>query len=142
MIRTINRTQIRSKIQGFIEDNFGTPAAERVCFLEIGPVDRYQKVHIPKAIQMDPNFTEHEMRNQASSYLPSHATEIIIYGDQIYQDRVKYAAEVLSQAGFANIFVYEDGKEDWLKSGLWTETTWVLADQTSREESAPLKKVS
>ena len=128
MVRTINRSQIRGKIQGFIEDNFGTPAAERVWFLEVGPFSRYETAHIPKAIHVRADFTNDEIRREALTYLPSQASEIIIYGEAPSIDRVRHAAEVLSQAGYGNVFIYEAGKEDWVRNGLWTETCRVPAD--------------
>ncbi len=136
MVRTINRSQIRGKIQGFIEDNFGTPAAERVSFMEVGPFSRYEAGHIPKAIHIRADFTNDELRKEAATYFSSHASEIVVYGEAPSIDRVRHAAEVLSLAGYGNVFVYEAGKEDWISNGLWTETCRVPADHLAARSAS------
>ena len=129
MIRIINHDQILDKILGFIDSTFGTPAPEDVIFLEIGDVERYDQLHINKAICP----TLGQLKKSARSWLPSMATEIVVYSDQARPDLAQMAAKILSDQGYGNIYLYLAGEEDWLASGLWTNSSRVPVDGFSEK---------
>src|SRR4051794_25818437 len=116
MITMISREQILAKIGRFLDSGFGTPAPDKLTFVEIGSSKDYDRIHIKGAIYM----TSEQIERAARSWLPSHGDEIVIYGNAANRDLCRFAAQSLSDQGYENVDLYLDGKEDWISSGLWT----------------------
>jgi len=124
VIRTIKCEQLFKKRERFLESAFGTPAPDRMVFLEVGDSSNYDVIHIQGAIYLSLEQIIHSVQ----VWLPNPATEIVLISNNIDKDKALRAARLLSHLGYGNIYLYLNGKEDWISQGLWTNSTLVPAD--------------
>ena len=125
MARSIHRDQIRTKMRAFIDDGFGTPAPDRLSTIEIGSNEEYDRVHLPGAIHLSSSDPIESLLKQIQIRIGNLATEIILYQNRDQDPLiVKNLARALDRAGYGDVFIYPDGKEDWLENGLWVDHAW------------------
>ena len=108
MIERINR-------QGVV-DLIGKP--ERVVLVEALPEKYYNDAHIPGAVQMD--YTE--VTDKAPSVLGDKDRKIVVYCASSECENSTKAARTLQQLGYDRIYVYKEGKQDWIEAGLRVES--------------------
>jgi rhodanese-related sulfurtransferase len=130
MIRILDHDQFRVKTERFLESAFGTPDGDKVILLEVGPADDFDMSHIRKAI----HFTPEELEQAATEGRYSKAAEIVLYGPN--EEVVLDSAQNLIRHGYTNLYFYPDGKFDWLKDGLWIQSSLVPADGFGIERAA------
>lgn len=109
MIRRIGRKEILNKLSR--QDN-------RVVFVEATTLADYEKVHLPRAVFIEPA----DVLRLAPTYFPNQAIEIVIYGEDSNDPRPEQAAKALQAANYFNVLLYSGGKADWVQAGLSTET--------------------
>lgn len=89
-----------------------------VTVVEALPPAYYEDVHLPGAI----NLPHDQVDELASDLLPDKQAEIVVYCADDACPNSTIAARRLTQLGYANVFDYEGGKQDWLDAGLPTES--------------------
>jgi rhodanese-related sulfurtransferase len=133
MVRYITQKEILLKSNRFLDSTFGTPAADKLLLVEIGPFDSFEIGHIQRAIHM----SLRQINTQASSLLARKGAEIVLYG-QSEKDLpdLELAARHLNLQGYPNIFIYLGGKKEWLSANLSYSSSLVPADgfQTTKQD--------
>ena len=117
MIQAISREGILNKLQPPTEMVFAAPLSEHLIFVEVGRSEDYDRLHIRKAVHLPVDRIE----QTASSLLPDHGSEIILYGQNSQDKSVESAARKLAALGYFNLFIYSGGKEDWSQNSLWID---------------------
>ena len=124
MIRKVNRDQILAKMSKFLDSAFGTPAPDHFVFVEVGESKEYDRIHIQKAVFLDPE----QIERADFSWLAGLGSEVILYSDEAHQSLCRSVAQILSTHTALHIYLYAEGKEDWISNGLWIQSTLVAAD--------------
>ncbi len=106
MIRMIDHHEISRKLEQF----------EKCRLVDVASLHSYEKYHLPRAIHLP----LYDLEAQAEDILPDHGEEIIVYDDGECTSALT-AARLLKKLGYSNLFVFEGGREEWVKSGLSTE---------------------
>lgn len=111
----------RERIQTIIENK------ENYRLIEVLPAKYYIKAHLPGAI----NLPLESVDESAQEILGSKDTPLILYCANLSCPNSTIAAKKLAALGYTQIFKYAEGKEDWMKAGLPTETYKKAAQSTS-----------
>ncbi len=74
----------------------------------------FRKGHLPGAKQLDHEHAPEQLASERISF----DTPIVVYCANAKCANSKIAAEALERAGYANVRVYEEGKQDWQEAGL------------------------
>lgn len=90
----------------------------QVTVVEALPALYYQDAHLPGAI----NLPHDEVAERAGQLLPDKQAEIVVYCSNDVCQNSTIAAKQLIELGYANVFDYEAGKQDWIDAGLPTES--------------------
>lgn len=107
MLRTINRDELRSKLQA---------APGRVILVDVRDRQDFETEHIRGAISIP--ITELYMRVRREF---GKGQEIIVYCGSFECPLSKKAAELIGKNGYENVLVYEGGLKDWKVAGFLTE---------------------
>lgn len=89
-----------------------------VTVIEALPASYYENAHLPGAI----NLPHDAVDELAPERLPDKAAEIIVYCSNEACQNSTIAANRLTELGYANVFDYQAGKQDWIDAGLPTES--------------------
>lgn len=106
---------LREVTQQQLSDMAEFPAI--LVYVEIGPKDEYERVHIANAI----NIPWEQLKTQAKKYLDP-GFDIVLYSSREHEQDVLKAAEFLEKQGFQALYFYRGGKEEWILSGLAIES--------------------
>ena len=91
---------------------------EEVVLVEtLGP-QYYEDAHLPGAI----NIPHTEIDALAPGLLPDKTAQVVVYCSNEACQNSPQAARRLEALGYANVYDYEAGKQDWLSDGLPTES--------------------
>ena len=104
-MQTITRQQAEQKLNG----------EDEVVLIETLPEEYFRKFHLPGAVNIptaDPEF-----ESKAKDAIPDKSTPVIVYCQNTECDASPKAGRRLESLGYANVFDYEDGKEDWQDAG-------------------------
>ena len=107
MTRAITRDEIKRRL-----DHEGS-----VVLVEALPEKYFVDAHLPGAIRINHD----EVAAKAPSLLPDRHASVIVYCASAACQNSGKAARTLEDMGYANVLVYEGGKEDWMAGGLPTE---------------------
>lgn len=88
-----------------------------VTVVEVLPESYYRDGHLPGAV----NLPHDEVDGRADEILPDKNAAIIVYCSNGECQNSTIAADRLSELGYANVFDYVEGKQDWVDAGLPTE---------------------
>ena len=102
---TISRQDLKEKIAN--DENF--------VLVEALPKEDYDSEHLPHAV----NLPVDDLKN-AGTVLPDKDAEIVVYCRSTQCHASDTVAQSLEEAGYRNVKVYKEGKEDWIKAGLPT----------------------
>lgn len=84
--------------------------SEHLVFLDIGPTKEYDHAHLPGALHLERD----DLPRLASQYVPDHGKQVVVYDDGGGREAWKAARE-LARQGYLQIYVYEGGREEWLR---------------------------
>ncbi|MBT2382893.1 rhodanese-like domain-containing protein [Streptomyces sp. ISL-11] len=107
MARTITRTEVEEKING-----------GKAVAVEALPASYYEEAHLPGAL----NLPHDAVDKLAPGLLPDKQAEIIVYCSNDDCPNSGIAAQRLTELGYANVYKYAAGKQDWISAGLPTES--------------------
>lgn len=82
------------------------------------PEDYYAQQHIPGAV----NLVADDVGEWAGRLLPDKAAAIVTYCSNPACANSSQVAAKLERLGYTNVRKYADGIQDWVESGLATET--------------------
>ena len=105
--------------QAITRDEIKLRLDDEVSFVlvEALPEKYFVDAHLPGAIRINHD----EVAAKAPSLLPDRHASVIVYCASVACENSAIAAKALEDMGYANVLVYEGGKEDWLAGGLPTE---------------------
>ncbi|MBD2105135.1 rhodanese-like domain-containing protein [Leptolyngbya sp. FACHB-261] len=116
MATKITRQELKAKLD----------AGKALNLVEALPASYYQEKHLPGALNLPLN----QIEALASTLLPDKSAEVIVYcADDVCQNS-STAAKRLEALGYTNVRDYHEGKQDWVKAGLSTESGGVPAPAT------------
>lgn len=136
MTRLITSNEILKKTEAFIDSSFGTPAGEKINLIEVGPIAEFNRIHIRRATHLGRETLPREL----SVRFPNRAVTLILYSggsesSGLNGDPVLYSiAKNFFEVGYFNLFLFLNGKSEWLSQGLWAETSLVNADGFRTED--------
>ncbi len=107
MTQTITREQLRANLEN------GVP----MTLAEALPEKYYAAQHLPGAIHLPHD----RVRELAPTRLPDRGNTIVVYCANVNCRNSHIAAQTLIQMGYRKVFVYAEGKQDWMDAGLPTE---------------------
>ncbi|WP_283136458.1 rhodanese-like domain-containing protein [Rhizohabitans arisaemae] len=107
MSTIITRDEVKKKIE-----------SGAVTLVEALPAMHYEQEHLPGAL----NLPHDEVDRLAPALLPDKQAEIIVYCANSPCPNSRIAARRLAELGYARVYDYDAGKEDWVSAGLPTET--------------------
>ncbi|MEU2869646.1 rhodanese-like domain-containing protein [Streptomyces olivoreticuli] len=107
MVRNIGRDDVKKKID-----------SGAVTVVEALPSSYYEEAHLPGAL----NLPHDAVDKLAPGLLPDKQAEIIVYCSNEPCGNSGIAAKRLTELGYANVYKYGEGKQDWIDAGLPTET--------------------
>lgn len=112
-VKKISRDELKAKLDG----------GEDIIIVEtLGPKD-YEEAHLPGAI----NIPHSEVDELAPRLLPDKSAQIVVYCSNKACQASPQTARWLDALGYENVYDYEEGKQDWIESGLPTESGTVAA---------------
>ena len=124
MVRRITREQLVGKQR----EN------EHFVLLDVSPLEAYQKHHLPKAIHFPPE----QATTLAASYFKGR-DEVVIYGeDTSHLEACESAALQLAQMGYSDLYIYAEGKKDWIDSGMAIDAIFIPPGQAEIVKSKPI----
>lgn len=107
-VRTISREELKGKLD----------RGEGVVVVEtLGPA-YYEDAHLPGAI----NISHTRVDELAPVLLPDKSVQMIVYCSNRTCQNSPQAAKRLEALGYGNVCDYEEGKQDWIRAGLPTES--------------------
>ena len=83
----------------------------------------YEQQHLPGAIPL----VEADVAAQAAALLPDKEAAIVTYCSNTACPNSGIVATLLTKAGYTNVRKYAEGIQDWVESGLPTETGALVA---------------
>lgn len=121
MIKHMSCQQLRDKLERFPDCEFGTYNPDHTVIIEVSETHDYLRCHLPRAIHI-------ASLSDLRSFILNAATEVVVYPSAEKSVEAEILCRQLLEVGVANVYFYRDGKEDWLRNNLPTESTLVLAD--------------
>jgi rhodanese-related sulfurtransferase len=134
MFRLISAEQMLAKMTSFLDATNGTPAIDKLYLLEIGTPQEFDVHHLPKGISAGESLNPAQVHH----YISNQAAEVILYGKNGDDfPRLEEAAKCLFDLGYSFIYIYKEGKEDWISKNLWLESSVVPADHERKITQVP-----
>lgn len=100
-------------------DELRTAIAEgSVTVVDALPESYYTQVHLPGAL----NLVEADVAARAAELLPDRDAAVVIYCSNAACGNSQAVASRLEAMGYTNVRKYRDGVQDWVQSGLPTES--------------------
>lgn len=103
MTQTISRDELRAAIED----------GRAIVVETLGP-QHYEEAHLPGAI----NIPHTETARVAAELLPDRDALVVTYCSNAACQDSEVAANVLESLGYANVWRYVEGKQDWIAAGL------------------------
>lgn len=113
-----------------LEDTWQSFERGREIFVDARSPEEYRKGHIPGAVSLDARRFE-ERLSSFLALVPLDAP-LVVYCDGEGCGSSREVAELLKEAGYRNIRLFQGGWEEWLRSGYPRETEAV--DDTTVSE--------
>jgi rhodanese-related sulfurtransferase len=85
-----------------------------ITVLEALPVSYWEAEHLPGALA----FPLDDIDGQADRLLPDKSAAIAVYCSNAVCNNSHVVAERLAHLGYASVFRYTAGKQDWIEAGL------------------------
>ena len=104
MITNITRQELQAAIA----------SAQPPLLFEALGTPYFRKGHLPGAKQLDHDRAPEQLAGERVA----HDTPIVVYCANATCPNSMLAAEALARAGYANVRVYEEGKQGWQEAGL------------------------
>jgi rhodanese-related sulfurtransferase len=114
MTQTMTREQLRANLENRVP----------MTLAEALPEKYYTAQHLPGAIHLPHD----RVRELASSRLPDKDETIVVYCANVHCRNSHIAAQTLAQMGYRKVFVYAEGKQDWMDASLPTERDEEVTD--------------
>ncbi len=92
--------------------------SQPMVLVEALPIKYFNEAHLPGAVQID--YTE--VTEKAPSLLTNKCKKIVVYCASSDCENSTKAATTLDKLGYENVFIYKEGKKEWIDSGLPIET--------------------
>ena len=92
--------------------------SQPMVLVEALPIKYFNEAHLPGAVQID--YTE--VTEKAPSLLTNKSNKIVVYCASSDCENSTKAATTLDKLGYENVFIYKEGKKEWIDSGLPIET--------------------
>ncbi len=92
--------------------------SQPMVLVEALPIKYFNEAHLPGAVQID--YTE--VTEKAPSLLTNKNKKIVVYCASSDCENSTKAATTLDKLGYENVFIYKEGKKEWIDSGLPIET--------------------
>ena len=92
--------------------------SQPMILVEALPEKYFNEAHLPGAVQID--YTE--VTEKAPSLLTNKSNKIVVYCASSDCENSTKAATTLNELGYENLFIYKEGKKEWVDSGLPIET--------------------
>lgn len=92
--------------------------SQPMILVEALPIKYFNEAHLPGAVQID--YTE--VTEKAPSLLTNKCKKIVVYCASSDCENSTKAATTLDKLGYENVFIYKEGKKEWIDSGLPIET--------------------
>jgi rhodanese-related sulfurtransferase len=107
MIRTITREELKARID-----------RGDITVLEALPASHWETEHLPGATA----FPLDDVDGQAARLLPDKAAAIAVYCSNAVCNNSHVVSARLTELGYASVFRYTGGKQDWIEAGLPVES--------------------
>jgi rhodanese-related sulfurtransferase len=104
MHRPISRTQLQAWLD----------APQGLTLVEALPRKYYDAEHLPGAI----NIPHDQIHLQAAALLPDRDATVVVYCANTPCQNSRLVAEALTAMGYAHVYEYVEGKQDWKTAGL------------------------
>ena len=85
--------------------------------VEVLPPLMFHQAHLPNAVNLPPQQVE----ERVATLVPDKNAEVVVYCESVRCEASRLAAEKLEKMGYANLSIYEGGKEDWMSARLPVE---------------------
>lgn len=108
MPNTITREELKQKLD----------RGDAVTIVEALPEEYYRKAHLPGALLLPHD----QVDALAPALLADKGAEIIVYCANLPCQNSEIAATRLTELGYANVWDYAGGKQDWIDAGLPIES--------------------
>jgi rhodanese-related sulfurtransferase len=89
-----------------------------VVLVDALPASYYEAQHLPGAL----NLVEEDVVQQAPALLPDKDASIVVYCSNAACNNSQAVANRLSALGYTDVRKYREGIQDWVESGLPTES--------------------
>ena len=106
-IRRIDRDELRGRLE----------RGDVVVVEALGP-EYYEDAHLPGAL----NLPHDRVDELAPRLLPDKSATVVVYCANLACQNSAIAARRLVQLGYADVYEYEAGKQDWVDAGLPVES--------------------
>jgi rhodanese-related sulfurtransferase len=107
MTATITRDELQRRIE-----------RGDITVLEALPESSWQQGHLPGAIA----FPLDDIDGQAARLLPDRSAAVAVYCSNAVCNNSHVVSARLAELGYARVFRYTEGKQDWLEAGLPVES--------------------
>ena len=107
-MKPITREELKKKV-----DN-----EENLTIIEVLAPEYFKKFHLPGAINVPVNGDFEQRIQQA---VPDKSQPVVVYCASKQCQASPKAAKKMNELGYAEVYDYEEGKEDWQKAKLPTE---------------------
>lgn len=74
----------------------------------------YEDAHLPGAL----NLPHDRVDQLAPQLLPDKAAPVVVYCSNLECQNSVFASRRLVELGYAEVYEYEEGKQDWIEAGL------------------------
>jgi rhodanese-related sulfurtransferase len=85
---------------------------ENIVLIDVLPKDSFEKQHIPGSISI-PFKNNTAFVSDVEKHAPSKEAKVIVYCANTSCSLSKQAAGKLENAGFSNVYAFEEGVEGW-----------------------------
>jgi mannose-6-phosphate isomerase-like protein (cupin superfamily) len=89
-------------------------ALDSVTVVDAQPPTRYGQRHLPRAL----NLVAEDSDEHLIGALPDRATSVVVYSTDAACGRAPELAARLEALGYADVRIYGEGVEDWVRAGL------------------------
>ncbi len=91
-----------------------------LVLVDLTPAGSFSRTHLPGAISL----TEHQLVFEPDEHLPDKSARIVLYGEGPDCPEIFRSAWHLEALGYADVWVFPGGEDDWLQADLPTEGGW------------------
>ena len=108
-MKELTREQLQEKINSGLN----------LTIVEVLPEGSFKEVHLPKAVNVPLND---RFEVNIRSVVPDKNTPVVVYCANEQCPASEEAAKKMEELGYKLVYDYKEGKKDWQKAGLPTES--------------------